>query len=240
MDGRDIYLRKHGTPSRPAEYDRLVSEWLAQGRRAASVATIPDGISINEMLVSYWGHVERHYRDAEGATTDEVGNIETAVRPLRRLYSMTKARDFGPLSPRAIREEMVKAGLARTSINARVNRIRHAFKWATSVNLVPVSVVQTLVTIPGLQRGRTLARESKTVGPVTPDVVEATLSHVSRPVAAMIRLQLLTAMRPGEVCAMRGCDLVHGETIWAYEPANHKTAHRGKSRTIPLNRPPGD
>ena len=34
LDGRDFYLGKHGTPASRAEYDRLIAEWLANGRAA--------------------------------------------------------------------------------------------------------------------------------------------------------------------------------------------------------------
>ncbi len=54
---------------------------------------------------------------------------------------MTLAKDFGPLALRAVGDRMVANGLARTSVNARVNRIRRAFKWASSVELVPAAVV---------------------------------------------------------------------------------------------------
>jgi integrase len=50
----------------------------------------------------------------------------------------------------------------------------------------------------------------------------------------MIRLQRLTGARPGEVCALRGCDLDTTGEVWLYRPAMHKTAHRGKERVIAL------
>ena len=49
---------------------------------------------------------------------------------------------------------------------------------------------------------------------VAEEHVEATLQYLTGPVAAMIQLQLLTAMRPGEVCAMRGCDLNTAGKLW--------------------------
>lgn len=48
----------------------------------------------------------------------------------------------------------------------------------------------------------------------------------------MIELPRLTGMRPGEVCSMRGRDLVTSGRIWEYRPAKHKTAHHGKARVI--------
>jgi integrase len=50
----------------------------------------------------------------------------------------------------------------------------------------------------------------------------------------MVRLQLLTGCRAGEVMSIRGCDLTPGESTWEYRPAHHKNAWRGKDRVIPL------
>jgi integrase len=41
-------------------------------------------------------------------------------------------------------------------------------------------------------------------------------------------------MRPGEVTAMRACDLDTTGRIWLYTPADHKTAYAGHERTIHL------
>jgi integrase len=48
----------------------------------------------------------------------------------------------------------------------------------------------------------------------------------------MADLQLLTGMRPGEVCAMRTCDLNMTGKVWVYSPAQHKTKHHGHTREI--------
>jgi integrase len=41
-------------------------------------------------------------------------------------------------------------------------------------------------------------------------------------------------MRPGEVCAMRACDLDTAGPVWLYRPECHKMAYRGKPRVITL------
>lgn len=55
-----------------------------------------------------------------------------------------------------------------------------------------------------------------------------------RQVWAMIQLQLLTGMRPGEARLMRGCDLDVSGNIWTYSPVSHKTEHYGIERTVYL------
>jgi len=115
------------------------------------------------------------------------------------------------------------------------------FKWAVENELVSPSVLHGLQAVRGLQRSRTEARETSPIGPVHLAAVEATLPHLNRHVAAMVQLQQLTGMRPGEVCAIRPCDIEMSGTVWFYRPGSnqgptgqHKTAHHGRQRIIAL------
>lgn len=56
---------------------------------------------------------------------------------LRQLYGFTRAAEFGPLALKTVRKAMADAGLSRGVCNARVNRVRRAFKWAASEELIP-------------------------------------------------------------------------------------------------------
>jgi integrase len=133
-----------------------------------------------------------------------------------------------------VRDEMVRSGLSRTTVNARVNRIRRVFRWAASVELVPVTVAEALKPVAGLMLWRSDAPESRPVEPVPVEHVEATLRFLSRPVAAMVRLQLLLGCRTEEILTMRGRDLALGEPNWVYRPRSHKNAWRGQGRFVVL------
>jgi integrase len=260
LDGRDIYLGEHGSEASHEAYHRAVAEWLAagkhQGRAVANEAPAVD-LSVNQLILAFWQHAERHYGKPDGTPTGELGNLRDALRPLRKLYGHTPARDFGPLALRAVRADMVKQpvvkrlkvtdpatgkarweervirnGLARGVVNARINRIRRVFKWAVSMELVPPSVLHALQAVPGLQRGRREARETEDVAPALVEHVNATLPHLPPPVGAMAELQLLAAMRAGEVMAMRAIDLNTSGPVWVYRPACHKNLLRGKDRVI--------
>jgi integrase len=237
LNGVDHYLGPWNSPESKREYDRFIGEWLARGRSQPETRAEPGNpeTTVEKLVLAYWTHAKTHYRGADGKPTQELENLHEALKPLRRLYGHTLARDFGPLALRALRDTMVRSGwLARTTINSRINRVRRAFKWAASVEMIPATVHEALRTVEGLQRGRTEAREPDPVEPVALEVVEATLPFLPRPIAAMVRLQLLTGMRAGEVVTMRGCDLTPGEPLWEYRPASHKGSWRGKSRLIPL------
>jgi integrase len=71
--------------------------------------------------------------------------------------------------------------------------------------------------------------------------VEATLPFVLPQVAALVQLQRLTGMRPGEVVILRGIDLDTSGPVWLYRPGSdqgphgtHKTAWRGHGKVIAL------
>jgi integrase len=99
---------------------------------------------------------------------------------------------------------------------------------------VPPSVHHGLVAVAGLRVGRSEAVESEPVRPVPMADVHAMLPHVSAQVGAMIQLQLVTGMRPGECCLMRGMDINTTGKLWVYAPRKHKTLHHGHTRLIYL------
>ena len=232
---REILLGPWESPESKAEYARILAELAANQGRAhpQAPASAPVSVSVNEVILAFWRHAEQHYRDPDGTPTGEVDNLRDALRPLKALYGDTPARDFGPAGLEAIQGDLVRrGGLCRSTINARVNRVRRVFKWAVRKWLVPVEVIQSLATVPGLQRGRTAAPEPEGVLPVAAGHVKATLPRLPAPVRAMAELQLLTGMRPGEAMAMRAIDLTMSGPVWAYRPASHKNKHRGLDRVI--------
>ena len=108
------------------------------------------------------------------------------------------------------------------------------FKWAVSQELIPATVYEGLKTVDGLKRGRTKAKENPPVGPVADADVDAVEDHVTPPIWAMIQLQRLTGMRPGEVTKMRTKDIDRSGCTWIYKPETHKNQYRGHSREIYL------
>jgi integrase len=185
------------------------------------------------MLLAYLEHVDAYYVKNGKPTTEPV-NIRLALRPLRRLCGATMAREFGPSRLKAVRQDMVASGLCRNEVNKRVRRILRAFKWAVGEEMVPAIVHHGLRAVEGLRRGRSNARESEPVRPVPDAFVDAIEPYVSRQVWAMVQLQRLTGMRPGEVCGMRTIDVDRSGRVWIYTPESHKTEHHGRERRVYL------
>jgi len=235
INGHDHYLGPYDSKESRAEYDRVVAEWLASGRQFTPPETAEEQSPfVNEVLLAYVEFAEKHYSDGQQVST-ELANVKHAIKVVKQLYGHTPADQFGPLALKAIRQHMIEnQKLSRSEINKRIGRIKRVFKWAVSEELVPPSVFEGLRTVDGLRRGRTSARETAPVKPVDDAVVEATLKFTSPQVAAMIRLQRITGMRPGEVTMMRAGDIDQTEEVWVYRPAKHKTAHLGVRKEVPL------
>jgi integrase len=179
-------------------------------------------------------HYAETYYIKNGQPTKELPNIRVALRPLRVLYGHTPSAEFGPLRFKTVRMEMIKSRLCRNEVNKRMRRIIRVFKWAVGEEIIAPSVHQALRAVPGLRRGQGEVRESAPVKPVPDAFVDSIQPNVSRQVWAMIQLQRLSGMRPGEVCIMRTVDLDTSGRVWVYTPESHKTEHHGRDRWIYL------
>jgi integrase len=238
--GKVHYLGKftEGTDSESRQkYNRLLAEWFAAGQQPAAAATraVADGgasPSVDQIIAAFWVHAQRYYCTKDGEPTSEVKNFRYDLRYLRRLYGATPAAEFGPKALKSIQAEMIRAGLSRKSINRRVKRIRHVFKWAVSEELLPPSVIVGLATVAGLKRDRTDARETADIRPESEELARAAIAAAGRIVGAMIELQLLSGMRSGELIIMRTMDIDRSGEVWTYTPSKHKTEHHGHTRTV--------
>jgi hypothetical protein len=176
LAGRDHYLGPYGTALSRSEYDRVIAEWVSQGRPDGTEPLAVD-VTVNELLAAYL-RFAKGYFVRNGATTSEFDCIRYAMKPLKELYGRTLVKDFGPLALKAVRQKMIDAGWVRTSVNHQVGRVRRIFKWGVENELVPSSVLHGLQAVAGLQYGRTEAKESNPVKPVPEAFVDAVLPHV--------------------------------------------------------------
>ena len=235
LNGRTVYLARE-LETAQAQYDRLIGEWIANGRHLPTTLAgeAPADLTVNELVVAFlrWG--DEYYRRPDGSPTKEPENLRLAMRQLCRLYGETPAARFGPLALRSVREAWIAEGLCRAEVNRRASRLRRLFKWGAGRELVTVTVHQSLQAVEPLKLGRTGAREAAPVGAVPLAFIEEILPFLGRQVAAMVRLQLLTGSRPGEIAMMRTVDLDTTGAVWFFNPPTHKMSYRGRPRRIAL------
>lgn len=227
IDGKSIYLGVYNSPKSQEKFNDLKAEWRLRNNVDQYTLTVDD------LALRYLAHAEIYYRAKDGSPTRTADNIRYALRPLIELYGQTRVREFGPKKLKAVRDAMIKAGHSRTYINSMIGKIKQAFRWGVEDEIVPASVYDALKHLSWLHAGRSAARETSPVLPVDQGAVRDTLPHLPRIVADMVRLQLLCGARPGEVCAMRPCNISRGTNgVWTYRPASHKTEHHGRDRRI--------
>ncbi len=227
LNGRDHYCGEWGSRAAKVEHQRLVGEWLASGK--APHVTEREAITVAELVLAYRRYAKTYY----APPSKEEAQIRLALRPVVSKYGHTLAKDFGPLALKAVRETWIEAGLARKYINQRAGRIVRAWAWAVENELVPPDCWQALKAVKGLRAGRTSAKETPPVRPVSDSVLEATLEEIGSPqIRAMLQVMRLTGARPGELCIMRTGDIDRTASPWEYRPQTHKTAHRGHDKVI--------
>lgn len=231
INGTRRYLGEYGTAESHRRYDALLAEWKSSG----NVPTAhPRDLRVIELVDRYWAFAETYYRKPDGTPTSEQPLVKRALAVLVSLYGDLAAREFSPLKLKAVRATMVDKGWCRKVVNDMVHRVKRLFRWASENELVPPTVHHALRDVMGLKQGRSKVRESQPVKPVSEPVIEQTIRHLSPQVAAMVRLQLLTGARPGEICQMRTCDFETSGEVWVYRPASHKTEHHDHERAVYL------
>jgi integrase len=235
IGGHRLYLGRYGSSESKEKYRRLVAEALAKGDGVAQPhpQEATGGLSIKELILAYWRFAKGYYRK-NGKLTGETDNIRVALRPVRRLYGSTPARDFGPDALEVVQRKMIEDGLARNGVNSRISRVKRMFRWASKKRLVPRDTYHGLRAVDGLQRGRFNVRETNPVQPVPGEHVAAVLPKVNPVIRAMIQVQELAGMRPRDVRNMRTCDLDMSRDVWVYTPWTHKMEHRGLTRRIAI------
>ena len=233
LNGRDVYLGKHGTDQSRQEYDRLIALWLERGR-VDDPKSLEDGVSIAELCLAAWTWADEYYRDREGQATRSLERIKKTIQLLRENYGDTLAKDFGPTKLVAFRQKLIDRELGRKYINYLINTTRLIFKRGVAMELIDQSIWRALTAVDNLKMGRTKAKESEPILPVDDETFEKTLPWLGPVVRDMVQVQRLCGCRPGEVLMMRPDDIERSGEIWLYIPERHKTRYRGKSRVIAL------
>ncbi len=235
LNGQWVALGRYDSPESRAEFARLCAEVATSGQPAVAARVGPRAVTTAELIAAFKAHVEQHHRRPDGTPTTEVKEYKGALRVVRELYGHIPARDFGPVALQAVRDRMVKElGWCRSRTNKQVGRVRRCFKWGASQELVPADVWVSLGTVAGLRRGRSAARETAPVLPVPEADYQATLPAMVPTLRAMVELQRLSGLRPGEVRLLVPADLDTSGELWVYRPDEHKMSHLGRDKAVPL------
>ncbi|MDA1106587.1 MAG: site-specific integrase [Planctomycetota bacterium] len=149
-----------------------------------------------------------------------------------------RVHEFGPVAFKRVRARIVASGKSRVWTNRMMAAVRRCFKWGIGEELVPADRLEALKAVNGLRRGD--APEAPPRHAANPAAVEATLAYLDRMgddgAARLVRFLRATGCRPSEGCRARWGEMHLADSLPRYTPANHKTAHHGIERVVPLNR----
>lgn len=229
FNGQRHYLGVFNSPESKKAFDKILADWEAAHSERSKSA--PVTLTVSRLAVLFLKHAEKEYvRD--GKPTGETANFRYALKAMTNMYHGVKVIDFGPKKLKQLQQQMVADGLAQQTINSAIRRIRQVFDWGVSEEIVPGRIAQDLHTVAGLRQGRTSAPAPKSKGSVPLADIEAVKPFVTKPVWGMIEFMLLTGCRPSEAIALKWSEIDISGQVWIYRPGHHKTAHKGKSRTI--------
>ena len=123
LSGEDHYLGPFGTKASYLEYDRVIAEWLARGRRPlGSPSAEAAEITLVELMAAYLSFARTYYRK-HGKPTSEVDAILSMVKLVKNLYGREAVNAFGPLKLQAAQQAMIRAGWSRKNINKQCQRL---------------------------------------------------------------------------------------------------------------------
>lgn len=146
LDGKTFYLGRYGSKESRKEYERLIGNYLANGRKLPP--TKYDGeISIREAVVLFLEYAEKFYVQ-NGKPTKTFSNYRESLAHIVRWYGNEPVSKFGPLALQFVREKLIEAGSVRKTINDRVACIVGAFRWLVANELCRVEIYQALKAVP--------------------------------------------------------------------------------------------
>ena len=243
INGREHLLGPYGSEASRIRYAELIGQVagglpvdpLGGGSNRGSLprneSEADSGPSVAELLLAFKRHADTYYVK-NGKPTAEVDCFSSAMRPVRELFAMLPARDFGPLHLKAVQQRYVEAGWSRGFSNKSTNRIRHIWKWAVGNGLVPVATWQALQAVPPLKAGHTTAPDHKRREAVSDEHIEAVRPYLAQHHRDLFDLLRATGARPSELLGLSMTDInTTGET-WVADLTDHKNAHRGLSRKL--------
>lgn len=244
LNGKTHYLGIYGTVEAQRSYTNLVEQWIKNGRQPlVDAVTVEQCVALRVLLEQFEAYLDESGRYRKnGQPTSQRGIVRKAITEFCERFGDIPAPKFSELLLLQHRDYLERRpNLSRVGINKKVAHLRAAFRWAFVRGLLTRDQWLGVKAIEPLRRAEVGHRDRKRAKrAVSIEDVERVADSLPRVPAAMLRLQALTGMRPGEVCSMRWSDidrspvLVEGVECWTYHVAEAKTDHHGHSTSYAL------
>lgn len=236
---RSKFFGPWGSDEAKRQYQKFVMEWQAGVTQSGGGRN--GDLLVNELCELWLDHCGRTYTK-RGKPTSEVHCNKSAVKPLLEMYRHDSADELTGRKLKAVRERMVDMGWVRDTVNAHIGRIVRMYKWAATEGHVPKDAHDSLALVEQIPAGRRDdLDEGDGVPPAPLGDIQAVLNgeHLHpKPerravLSAMVRVQLLTGMRPGEACGLKAEQIDRSLADWRYEVVEYnKMLHRNIKRPV--------
>jgi integrase len=161
-------------------------------------------------------------------------HYERAISFLVGAFRDLPAAEFRRRHLEVVQRSMADAGLAASTVNRHVTRVRTVWKWAETQEFVPDGRWHHLLTLDGFSPTDPTVAHAPPRKAARWDEVRAVCRVVGPVVRALLLTQWWTGCRTGELVSMRRGDVARLKESWSYRPRTHKTQHLGHARVIPL------
>lgn len=208
-------------------------------------------VMVGELVAQYLAWLRKNLQ-LEGVRIPDNHKMVYATKRVSRFlekYYEWPVMDFGPDELKNVRQAMEKHRFergkrkiryTRSGINDNINHIQRIWNWGVGREYVTDSKAKRLGEVKALRIGQgvDIPRRER----VNDEEFQKVCAKVSSIVADMLGLLWCTAMRPGEVCKMRPCDILRDDlACWLYVPGRgrtpvgeHKTTGFGRIRVVTL------
>ena len=115
LNGKDHYLGRYKSNASREEYERIIAEYIANGKKLPPTTGIP----IEELGIHFLDWAEKYYVK-NGQQTGTFNFCQNAISLLTKHYGNESVENFGPLSLEFLQEKWVEQGLARQTVNKNV------------------------------------------------------------------------------------------------------------------------
>lgn len=221
--GKHFYLGKWGSKEANANYQSFLRQIHEIERPIVKGGGLPVFVCVEKYLL--WAQEYYH-------GTGEINNLKSCLRDFKECFEWTPITEIGPLKIQDFMDELVKKDCTRVRVNKILGTIKRMYKYLISREIIGAEKLAEISAVRSLRKGRSKARELPPIEPVSQEIIEKTLETIRAPLDDMIRIQLLTAMRPNEICKLTFSQIDTTKKVWIYSPTMHKNTWRNLVRNI--------
>ncbi len=102
LDGKDFYLGRWSDEQTQHNYERLMAEWLAGGRKLPTEKGDSTTMTVTEVIASFWDRANTYYRFPDGTLSKEIS--QNPPVPMTSGWRYSIQRNAGPFAASCMRK----------------------------------------------------------------------------------------------------------------------------------------